>query len=55
MLKILEKLFLDYFRQSNINNLNDLKNILLKKNIDVNQVRERVKIIILWNEYIFAK
>ncbi len=53
--KILDKLFLDYFRQSNIKNFDDLKNTLLKQNIDVDQVREKLKIIILWNEYIFAK
>ncbi len=53
--EILDNLFLDYFRQSNIKNLKDLENILLKQNIDVNQVKEKIKIIILWNEYIFAK
>ena len=53
--EILDNLFLDYFRQSNIKNLKDLENILLKKNINVNQVKEKIKIIILWNEYIFAK
>ena len=53
--KILDKLFLDYFRQTNIKNLEELKNFLMKQNINVDQVKEKIKIIILWNEYIFAK
>ena len=53
--EILEKLLIDYFRKLKINSINELENFLLSKNININQVKNRVKIDILWNEFIYAK
>ena len=52
---ILNNILLNQFRKFNINTNLELKNYFQKNNINIEHVTNRVKIEILWNEFIFAK
>ena len=52
---VLNKLILNRFRKININSTSELKKFLDNKSIDLDYVEQRVKIQVLWNEFIFAK
>ncbi len=53
--KVLADLLLNQFSRLNINSNNDLNIFFKEKNIDREYVTNRVKIDVLWNEFIFAK
>ncbi len=53
--KFIERFMLDYFKRFKINSLHDL-NLLLKKNsLDLNDIKKRITVQIMWNELIFKK
>ena len=52
---ILNNILLDQFRKLNISTNLELKNYFKKNNIDIEHIKNRIKIEILWNEFIFAK
>ena len=52
---ILNNILLDQFRKLNIGSNLKLKNYFKKNNIDIEHIKNRIKIEILWNEFIFAK
>ncbi len=53
--KFIEKFMLDYFKRLNLNSLQDL-NLFLKKNgINLNDIKKRITVQIMWNELIFKK
>ena len=47
--------YLDQFRKLNISTNLELKNYFKKNNINIEHIKNRIKIEILWNEFIFAK
>ncbi len=53
--EILDELLLKQFSKLNISTINELNKFLIYKNIDREHVSNRVKIDILWNEFIYAK
>lgn len=53
--EILDNLLLKQFRKININSEIELNNLFLNKNINRNHVTNRIKIEVLWNEYIYSK
>ena len=53
--EVLDNLLLDYFRKFNFSKPNDVKKFLTNNKIDIAQIKERITIEILWNEYIYAK
>lgn len=53
--KFIERFMMDYFKRFKINSLHDL-NLLLKKNsLDLNDIKKRITVQIMWNELIFKK
>ena len=52
---ILNNILLDQFRKLNISTNLELKNYFKKNNINIEHIKNRIKIEILWNEFIFAK
>ena len=52
---ILNNILLDQFRKLNISINLKLKNYFKKNNINIENIKNRIKIEILWNEFIFAK
>lgn len=53
--KFIEKFMLDYFKRLNINSLQDLKLFLKKNSLDLNDIKKRITVQIMWNELIFKK
>ena len=52
---VLNKILLTQFSKLNINTNLELKNYFEQNNLNMEHVKNRVKIEILWNEFIFAK
>ena len=53
--KILKKLIENYYKRINLENLNEFEKYLSTYNINLNDVKEKIKIEILWNQIIFFK
>tara|TARA_B100002051_G_scaffold151240_1_gene143119 strand:- start:895 stop:1839 length:945 start_codon:yes stop_codon:yes gene_type:complete len=53
--KILKKLIENYYKRINLENLNEFEKYLSTYNINLNDVREKIKIEILWNQIVFFK
>ena len=51
----LNKILVNYFRRININSNQDLELFLKKKNINRKYIEKKIKIDVLWNEFIFTK
>ena len=49
------KLLMNELLKTNLNTREDLEKLLIKKNIDINLVEQKIKIEILWNNLIFRK
>tara|TARA_Y100000591_G_scaffold324135_1_gene343064 strand:- start:616 stop:1536 length:921 start_codon:yes stop_codon:yes gene_type:complete len=52
---ILNNIMLNQFRKININTKLELENYLKNNKIDIEHIKNRIKIEILWNEFIYAK
>jgi len=52
---ILENLIQNYYKKLNLNDMNEFKNYLATYNVDLYDVKERIKIEILWNRHIYIK
>ena len=53
--KILKKLIENYYKRINLENLNEFEKYLSTYNINLNDVKEKIKIEILWNQIVFFK
>ena len=53
--KILKNLIENYYKRINLKNLNEFEKYLSTYNINLNDVREKIKIEILWNQIVFFK
>ncbi len=53
--KILKNLIENYYKRINLKNLNEFENYLSTYNINLNDVKEKIKIEILWNQIVFFK
>ena len=52
---ILENLIQNYYKKLNLNDMNEFKNYLAAYNVDLYDVKERIKIEIFWNRHIYTK
>ena len=53
--KILRSLIENYYKRINLNNLDEFKKYLSAYNINLNDVKEKIKIEILWNQTVYFK
>ena len=53
--KILKKLIENYYKRINLENLNEFEKYLSTYNINLNDVKDKIKIEILWNQIVFFK
>ena len=53
--KILKNLIENYYKRINLKNLNEFEKYLSTYNINLNDVKEKIKIEILWNQIVFFK
>ena len=53
--KILGSLIENYYKRINLNNLDEFKKYLSAYNINLNDVKEKIKIEILWNQIVYFK
>ena len=53
--KILKSLIENYYKRINLNNLDEFKKYLSAYNINLNDVKEKIKIEILWNQTVYFK
>ena len=53
--KILKKLIENYYKRINLKNLNEFEKYLSTYNINLNDVKDKIKIEILWNQIVFFK
>jgi len=53
--KILGSLIENYYKRINLNNLDEFKKYLSAYNINLNDVKEKIKIEILWNQTVYFK
>ena len=53
--KILRSLIENYYKRINLNNLDEFKKYLSAYNINLNDVKEKIKIEILWNQIVYFK
>ena len=53
--KILKNLIENYYKRINLENLNEFEKYLSTYNINLNDVKEKIKIEILWNQIVFFK
>ena len=53
--KILKSLIENYYKRINLNNLDEFKKYLSAYNINLNDVKEKIKIEILWNQVVYFK
>ena len=53
--KILRSLIENYYKRINLNNLDEFKKYLSAYNINLNDVKEKIKIEILWNQSVYFK
>ena len=53
--KILKSLIENYYKRINLNNLDEFKKYLSAYNINLNDVKEKIKIEILWNQSVYFK
>ena len=53
--KILKSLIENYYKRINLNNLDEFKKYLSAYNINLNDVKEKIKIEILWNQIVYFK
>lgn len=52
---ILENIIKNYYNKLNINNLNEFEKYLSNYNTNINDVKEKIRIEILWNRHIYSK
>ena len=52
---ILENLIQNYYKKLNLNDMNEFKNYLAAYNVELYDVKERIKIEIFWNRHIYTK
>ena len=52
---VLENLVENYYKKLNLDNLTEFKNYLTSYNLELQNVKEKIKIEILWNRYIYLK
>ena len=53
--KILNNLIINYFKEFEINTINEFENFFLNKDIDPNVIKKKVSIESLWNQLIYSK
>ena len=53
--KILKNLIENYYKRINLKNLNEFEKYLSTYNINLNDVKEKIKIEILWNQIVYFK
>ena len=52
---VLEILIQNYYKKLNLNDMNEFKNYLAAYNVELYDVKERIKIEIFWNRHIYTK
>ena len=53
--KFVEKFMLDYFKELKFSSLKELDDFLKKNSLDLNDIKEKITIQIMWNQLIFKK
>tara|TARA_Y200000002_G_scaffold278181_1_gene232334 strand:+ start:1412 stop:2365 length:954 start_codon:yes stop_codon:yes gene_type:complete len=53
--KILDNLILNYFKDLEINSINEFENFFLNNNINPSLIRKKISLEVLWNQLIFSK